>query len=68
MHGRVLPATLMTCGYSTGPPARARLALGLGPGFLIGATPAGLPWITAAGKTLEKWLAIDMDGTLITAS
>ena len=27
----------------------------------------GFPWITVAGRTLEKWLVIDMDGTLITA-
>ena len=27
----------------------------------------GFPWIAVAGKILEKWLVIDMDGTLITA-
>jgi hypothetical protein len=27
----------------------------------------GFPWITVAGKTLEKWLVIDMDATLVTA-
>lgn len=27
----------------------------------------GFPWITVAGKTLGKWLVIDLDGTLITA-
>jgi hypothetical protein len=27
----------------------------------------GFPWISVAGKTLDKWLAIDLDGTLITA-
>jgi hypothetical protein len=27
----------------------------------------GFPWIAVAGKTLQKWLVIDMDGTLITA-
>ena len=27
----------------------------------------GFPWIEAAGKTLDKWLVIDMDATLITA-
>jgi hypothetical protein len=27
----------------------------------------GFPWIEVAGKTLEKWLVIDMDATLITA-
>jgi hypothetical protein len=27
----------------------------------------GFPWTAVAGRTLEKWLVIDMDGTLITA-
>ncbi len=27
----------------------------------------GFPWIAVAGKTLDKWLVIDMDATLITA-
>jgi hypothetical protein len=27
----------------------------------------GFPWITAAGRTLDKWLVTGMDGTLITA-
>jgi hypothetical protein len=27
----------------------------------------GFPWIEVAGKTLDKWLVIDMDATLITA-
>lgn len=34
---------------------------------LIEATPPGFPWITVAGKALERWLVIDMDATLITA-
>jgi hypothetical protein len=31
------------------------------------AEAGGFPWIAVAGKSLEKWLVIDMDGTLITA-
>lgn len=31
------------------------------------ADAGGFPWISVAGKTLDKWLAIDLDGTLITA-
>ena len=27
----------------------------------------GFPWIAVAGKTLDRWLVIDMDATLITA-
>ncbi|MGH3282275.1 MAG: IS1380 family transposase [Trebonia sp.] len=27
----------------------------------------GFPWIAVAGKTLDKWLVIDMDATLVTA-
>jgi hypothetical protein len=34
---------------------------------LIEATPGGFPWLTVAGKTLEGWLVIDLDATLITA-
>jgi hypothetical protein len=34
---------------------------------LIEETPAGFPWLAVAGKTLEGWTVIDMDGTLITA-
>jgi hypothetical protein len=34
---------------------------------LIGATPAGFPWLAIAGKVLAGWLVIDLDGTLITA-
>jgi DDE family transposase len=34
---------------------------------LIAATPAGFPWLQIAGKLLEGWLVIDLDGTLITA-
>jgi hypothetical protein len=34
---------------------------------LIAATPAGFPWLVIAGKTLTRWLVIDMDATLITA-
>jgi hypothetical protein len=47
--------------------ARARAAARDQAWKLIEATPPGLPWITVAGKALEKWLVIDMDGTLITA-
>ena len=36
-------------------------------GQLIGATPAGFPWLAIAGKTLAGWLVIDLDATLITA-
>jgi hypothetical protein len=31
------------------------------------ADAGGFPWLSVAGKTLDKWLAIDLDGTLITA-
>jgi cytochrome c1 len=34
---------------------------------LIAATGRGFPWIAVAGKTLEGWLVIDMDATLVTA-
>jgi len=34
---------------------------------LIEATPAGFPWLAVAGKTLTRWLVIDMDATLVTA-
>src|SRR5216683_3377323 len=34
---------------------------------LIGATPAGFPWLAIAGKVLAGWLVVDLDGTLITA-
>ena len=34
---------------------------------LIAATPSGFPWLTVAGKTLARWLVIDLDATLITA-
>jgi len=34
---------------------------------LIEATPAGLPWLEIAGKTLAGWIIIDMDATLVTA-
>jgi Transposase DDE domain group 1 len=34
---------------------------------LIEATPAGFPWLEAAGKVLTGWMVIDMDATLITA-
>ncbi len=27
----------------------------------------GFPWITVAGKVLDKWLVLDMDATLVTA-
>ena len=34
---------------------------------LIEARPSRLPWLEIAGKTLEGWLVIDMDATLVTA-
>ena len=34
---------------------------------LIEGTPAGFPWLVIAGKTLARWLVIDMDATLVTA-
>jgi Transposase DDE domain group 1 len=34
---------------------------------LAAATAAGFPWLAVAGKTLQNWLVIDMDATLITA-
>jgi hypothetical protein len=34
---------------------------------LIAATERGFPWIAVAGKTLEGWLVLDMDATLVTA-
>jgi hypothetical protein len=34
---------------------------------LIEATPAGFPWLEIAGKTLDGWVVIDMDATLVTA-
>src|SRR5260370_5732234 len=35
---------------------------------LIAERPGGFPWLQIAGKTLEDWLVIDMDATLVTAS
>ena len=35
---------------------------------LIAATGAGFPWLAVAGKTLDGWVVIDMDATLVTAS
>jgi hypothetical protein len=35
---------------------------------LIEDTPAGFPWLVIAGKALTRWLVIDMDATLVTAS
>jgi hypothetical protein len=34
---------------------------------LIGATPAGFPWLEVAGRVMAGWIAIDMDATLVTA-
>ena len=34
---------------------------------LIGDSPEGFPWLAIAGKTLEDWLVIDLDATLVTA-
>jgi hypothetical protein len=47
--------------------ARARAKARARAWELIEATPAGFPWLEAAGKVLEKWLVIDMDATLVTA-
>ena len=47
--------------------ARARAAVRAHVWSLIGATPAGFPWLAIAGKTLAGWLVIDLDATLITA-
>ena len=34
---------------------------------LIEDTPAGFTWLAIAGKTLARWVVIDMDTTLVTA-
>jgi hypothetical protein len=47
--------------------ARARARVQAHVWSLTCATPAGFPWLTAAGKVLAGWLVIDLDGTLITA-
>ena len=47
--------------------ARVRAAVRAHVWSLIAATPAGFPWLAIAGKLLAGWLAIDLDGTLITA-
>ena len=47
--------------------ARARAKARAHAWKLIEATPAGFPWLEAAGKVLTGWMVIDMDATLITA-
>src|SRR5215472_15159249 len=47
--------------------ARARAAIRAHVWSLIGARPAGFPWLAIAGKVLAGWLVIDLDATLITA-
>ena len=47
--------------------ARARAKVRAHVWSLIGATPAGFPWLRIAGKLLAGWLIIDLDATLITA-
>ena len=47
--------------------ARVRAAVRAHVWELIGATPAGFPWLDIAGKLLAGWLVIDLDATLITA-
>src|SRR5512140_3513832 len=47
--------------------ARARAAVRGHVWQLIGARPAGFPWLVIAGKLLAGWLVIDLDATLITA-
>ena len=47
--------------------ARARARARAHAWTLIEATPAGLPWLEIAGKTLAGWIIIDMDATLVTA-
>jgi Transposase DDE domain group 1 len=47
--------------------ARARARARAHAWKLIEATPAGLPWLEIAGKTLAGWVIIDMDATLVTA-
>jgi len=47
--------------------ARARARARARAWELIEATPAGFPWLEAAGKVLTGWMVIDMDATLITA-
>jgi hypothetical protein len=47
--------------------ARARARARAHAWKLIEATPAGLPWLEIAGKTLAGWIIIDMDATLVTA-
>jgi hypothetical protein len=48
--------------------ARARAKARAHAWTLIEETPAGFPWLAIAGKTLARWLVIDMDATLVTAS
>jgi hypothetical protein len=47
--------------------ARARAVVRAHVWQLACARPAGFPWPQIAGKVLAGWLAIDLDGTLITA-
>jgi hypothetical protein len=48
--------------------ARARARARAHAWQLIEDTPAGFPWLAIAGKALTRWLVIDMDATLVTAS
>jgi hypothetical protein len=47
--------------------ARARAKARARAWDLIAATPAGFPWLAVAGRTLQGWVVIDMDATLVTA-
>ena len=47
--------------------ARARAKARAHAWKLIEGTPAGVPWLEIAGKTLTGWVVIDMDATLVTA-
>jgi serine/threonine protein phosphatase PrpC len=35
---------------------------------LLHLRPDGFPWLTVAGKVLQRWVVIDMDATIITAA
>jgi hypothetical protein len=47
--------------------ARARARARAHAWGLIAETAAGFPWLVIAGKSLEGWIVIDMDATLVTA-
>ncbi|MFD8525646.1 hypothetical protein ACFV2D_37640 [Streptomyces capillispiralis] len=48
--------------------ARVRAQVRRGVWSLLHLRPGGFPWLTVAGKYLHRWVAIDMDATIITAA